>query len=66
MVLGLVLPKVRDGGAPMIAAVLAGAALTVGTAGLLPSGLPELLAISAVLLARPWRTPAPSAQEVAA
>lgn len=50
----------------MIAAVLAGAALTVGTAGLLPSGLPELLAISAVLLARPWRTPAPSAQEVAA
>ena len=37
-----------------------------GTAGILPSGLPELLSIAAVLLARPWRTPAPAAQEVAA
>ena len=66
VVLGLVLPKVRDGGVPMIAAVAAGAALTVGTAGILPSGLPELLSIAAVVLARPWRVPAPSAQEVAA
>ena len=66
VVLALVLPKVRAGGAPMIAAVVTGAGLTAGAAGFLPAGLPELLAVTAVVLARPWRTTAPATQEVAA
>ena len=66
VVLALVLPKVRAGGAPMIAAVVTGAGLTAGSAGFLPAGLPELLAVTAVVLARPWRTTAPATQEVAA
>jgi predicted branched-subunit amino acid permease len=55
MILALVIPKARAGGAPLTTAVVLGAAITVATASFLPAGLPELLSLAAVAVARPWR-----------
>lgn len=55
MILALVIPKARAGGAVLTTAVVLGAAITVATASFLPAGLPELLSLAAVAVVRPWR-----------
>lgn len=55
MILALVIPKARAGGAPLTTAVVLAAAITVATSSVLPAGMPELLSLAAVAVARPWR-----------
>lgn len=55
MILALVIPKARAGGALLTTAVVLGAAITVATSSFLPAGMPELLSLAAVAVACPWR-----------
>lgn len=56
MILALVIPQARKAGTLVVAAVAAGAVITIATSPWLPAGLPELLSLGALVIAKPWET----------